>query len=320
MNKITDDTIIIEDAANFECFDVDINTRLFYQKIYGIRVIIQNETQRKTIIINGIIDDIQLDCFTNKYIDHRRKEILALSTSNMNEQRIIQNIVDTMSFKDILIHGNDDIRKKVHMIITESNYVKNTKLDIIIKKFLELDVYSQRSMLIHLLLYTIDDEIKYICYLLYELITVNTVDTIETNEQIYESLPFKIRAYFKDVIKHTIRNTTEITQKYDMNKITLEQQIYLLKADDYVKEKAIGKLKEIKGKSEEFGSKAKQYLDGLLKIPFHVYREEPILKKIKELNIWYHNIESVIEKLFPNIEIKKKKYYHREVKVKGMQM
>jgi hypothetical protein len=130
---------------------------------------------------------------------------------------------------------------------------------------------------------------------------VNTVDTTETNEQIYESLPFKIRTYFKDVIKYTIKNTSEIAQKYDMNKITMEQQIHLLKADDSIKEKAMTKLKEIKGKSEEFGSKAKQYLDGLLKIPFHVYREEPILKKMKELNLWYHNIEAIIEKLFPNI-------------------
>jgi ATP-dependent Lon protease len=309
VNKITDETIIIEDAPTFECFDVDINTRLFYQKIYGIRVIIQNETLRKTIIINGIIEDIQLDCFTNLYIEHRKKEILELSVANPDEHKIIQNIVDTMSFKDVLIYGNEDIKKKLHMIITESNYVKNTKLDIIIKKFLDLDIYSQRSMLMNLLLYTIDDEIKHICYLLYELITVNTVDTSESNEQIYETLPFKIKSYFKDVIKYTIKNTTEITQKYDMNKITLEQQIYLLKANDSVKEKAMAKLKEIKGKSEDFGSKAKQYLDGLLKIPFHVYREEPILKKMKEFNIWYQAIASIIEKLFPTIGLIKKKKY-----------
>ena len=56
---------------------------------------------------------------------------------------------------------------------------------------------------------------------------------------------------------------------FDINKIPLEQQICLLKANDNVKEKAMMKLKEVKAKSEDSGSKARQYLDGLLKIPFN---------------------------------------------------
>ena len=50
-----------------------------------------------------------------------------------------------------------------------------------------------------------------------------------------------------------------------------------------LKEKAMQKLKEIKSKSEDSGSKARQYLDGLLKIPFNVYRREPILNL---MDIW----------------------------------
>ena len=51
-----------------------------------------------------------------------------------------------------------------------------------------------------------------------------------------------------------------------------------MKADESVKEKAMLKLKEVKAKSEDSGSKARQYLEGLLRIPFGIYREEPILK------------------------------------------
>jgi ATP-dependent Lon protease len=46
----------------------------------------------------------------------------------------------------------------------------------------------------------------------------------------------------------------------------------------------MNKLKEIKGKSEESGGKARQYLEGLLRIPFGVYREEPILRMLKYIN------------------------------------
>ena len=48
------------------------------------------------------------------------------------------------------------------------------------------------------------------------------------------------------------------------------------------KKKAMIKLKEVKAKSEDSGSKARQYLEGLLRIPFGIYREEPILKVFKK--------------------------------------
>ena len=47
-----------------------------------------------------------------------------------------------------------------------------------------------------------------------------------------------------------------------------------MKVNDNIKEKAMQKLKEIKSKSEDSGSKSRQYLDGLLKIPFGIYKKK----------------------------------------------
>ena len=41
-----------------------------------------------------------------------------------------------------------------------------------------------------------------------------------------------------------------------------------MKANDSIKEKAMIKLKEVKSKSEDSGSKARQYLEGLLTYSF----------------------------------------------------
>jgi hypothetical protein len=77
---------------------------------------------------------------------------------------------------------------------------------------------------------------------------------------------------------------------------------------DNIKEKAMTKLKEIKAKSEDSGSKARQYLDALLKIPFNVYRREPILNVMDKIKTQFrdtckkHNICSV----FPEIPNKEK--------------
>jgi ATP-dependent Lon protease len=311
-DKITEDSINIEDANMFECFDIEKNTKSFFQKIYGIQVVIQNEKARKTLIINGVVEDMHLECFTNIYIKQRISEIKnSADEYDETSKNIILRILETLSLKDILIYGNEDIKKKMMAIFTEVKLVKQTKLDITIKKFLELDAFSQRNMLIHLLIFDTDDEVQYICYLLYDLITANNTDSVENKDQsyIYESLPWKIKNYFKDIVKHTIKYTSDMMQKYDIHKISLEQQIYLLKANEVVKEKAMAKLKEIKGKPDELGTKAKQYLEGLIKIPFGIYKEEPILKKAKDLNKWFIRVISIVEQLFPNIKLNKKEKY-----------
>jgi hypothetical protein len=130
-NKITEDSIAIEDANMFECFDIDKSSKSFYQKIYGIRIVIQNERARKTLIINGLIEDIHIECFTNKYIQTRINEIHSIANEyNEVEKEIILRIIDTITLKDIMIFGNEDIIKKMIGIMTEINLVKQTKLDI----------------------------------------------------------------------------------------------------------------------------------------------------------------------------------------------
>ena len=120
-NKLSDDIIIdIENSNMFECYDIESNIKVFHQKIYGIRVVIQNMKLQKTLIINGIIDDINLECFSNKYIDTRKKELYdSIEYLESNEKTIIKQIIDCLTFKEILIYGIEDIHRKSSKIKTE---------------------------------------------------------------------------------------------------------------------------------------------------------------------------------------------------------
>jgi hypothetical protein len=57
-----------------------------------------------------------------------------------------------------------------------------------------------------------------------------------------------------------------------------------MKAPDSIKEKAMAKLKDLKGRPDEFGVKIRQFLEGLVRIPFGICKEEPILSAIKHIN------------------------------------
>ena len=283
-NKLTD-PISITYAYNYECNEMEYN-KSFYLKTSGIQTIIKNKKLKKILIINCIVADIPLDFFSNSYIDFRKKSILDNIPNNSINAEIIKRQIESLTLKEILIYGNEDIYKKYTMILNEVNSIKTNKIDITIKNFISQDLFSQRLILMNLLIFQNDYEIQYITYLLYDLLSVYTVDNTHSQEQqqLYNSFPFKIKNFFKEVMNLTIKNTQEMISKTDMNKISLEQQIYLLKAPENVKEKALIKLKEIKNKSDDSNVKAKQYLEGLLKIPFGIYKNEPILKLYKEIN------------------------------------
>ena len=85
----------------------------------------------------------------------------------------------------------------------------------------------------NLLFYKEDSNIQYICYILYDLINVPGLSTETETEGaiIYNSFPWYIKEKFKQVIKLNVKNNQENNQKYESNKLTLEQQIQMLKVD-----------------------------------------------------------------------------------------
>ena len=121
---------------------------------------------------------------------------------------------------------------------------------------------------------------------------------MDTTEQtlLFDSLPWKTKSFFKEAMKQTISYTNNLSN-FDNNKIPLEQQICLIKTDDSVKEKAMNKLKEIKSKGDDSCTKARSYLDGLLKIPFGIYKQEPILNETDNIRELFKNVVYNLNKM-----------------------
>lgn len=311
-NKKTDEIIELDELNQIECME-DINDTdiPLCQRLNYIKCVIRNNKLKKSLIINGIIEDIPLQCLSNLYIKYRSEDFtLMINNSNDDNKIILTKIVESLSLKDFLVQGNNDIQKKIISVIKDVEYIQKNHIDIVVKKFLDFEPLLQRDYIINLLLYKEDSEVDYTCYILYDLINTlaNTGEPNVYRTILYENLPWNLKKIFKNIIKLNIKNTQEIMQKYETNKITLEQQIHLLKVNDATKEKAMNKLKEIKGKPDEMTMKTKQFLEGLVKIPFETYYEEPIIKSVKDNNVMFVNLVKTHQVLFDNtfIDIKKK--------------
>ena len=59
------------------------------------------------------------------------------------------------------------------------------------------------------------------------------------------------------------------------------KRILLLKTDDYVKSRVMDKYKEY-CKSGENATKCLQYIEGILKVPFGIYKKEKILSFLND--------------------------------------
>jgi len=273
-----------ENIVNLECIDIEPNHKKFYYSIYGLKLYITDVISKQSIIIYGIIDNIIIHLLDNKYLNDKNKNIKNFLPSDLIFQgNVFLNYLTSLNLKDFLINDYNNIYCKFAGYLSQYNLFKHKNTSQFIKEFVSTNLFTKRNILIQLLINSDNYENMYMAYLLYDLLSNDVNGTIDTQEQIliFDSFTWPIKEFFKDAMKKTIQYTNSLSN-FDINKIPLEQQICLMKTTDNVKEKAMIKLKEIKTKSDDSGSKAKQYLDGLLKIPFNVFKKEPILNIINE--------------------------------------
>jgi ATP-dependent Lon protease len=288
-NRIVEDFLIVEKSTNLDCFDLARTNKNFTSRVFGIKVSVHNYIEQKTLIINGLVDNVLLDCIPCEHVVSR---ISNLWKNVPNDPEFMAEsftkYIKSLSLKDLLVFSNEELYSKYLSNISVIQLIKQKQTSQIVKEFISTDLFSQRTMLVQLLLKSNEHEYKYLSYLLYDMLSNEINPQVESNEQtaLFNSLPWNMKLYFKDAMKQTVSYTNAIS-KYDAGNIPLEQQICLLKTTDAVKEKAMIKLREIKSKSDDTTTKARQYLDGLLKIPFGTFSREKILDEMASVKQIY---------------------------------
>jgi ATP-dependent Lon protease len=305
------DETIDEHTKNFECFDILSSYKQFHMRVYGLKVYIYNSTLKKGLVVYGILDDVIVDLLNSPYMIRHKKDIKEnLPAEPEFQDDTFDNFLKSLSLKDYMINSIcSDVYNKFIGYLSQNKAIHQKQISTVVKDFITDDLFLKRNTLIYLLIKSSSHENQYLAYLLYDLLSneTNGGGDIDTKEQmlLFDSFTWYTKQFFKQAMKKTIQYTNDLSN-FDINKIPLEQQICLMNVPDSVKEKAMMKLKEVKSKSDDSGSKARQYLDGLLKIPFGVYKREPILNIMgtvkKQFLDFCKNYN--IEDKFPEIPIK----------------
>ena len=291
-SPLMEDFVLAKNSTNFQCFSV-YNSDIFKLECCGIKLVIHNKSKKRTLIVNGFINEISPLCIDNLFIDEKIGELYSSNIEGMDTNSI-ERYVMSLSLKDLLINTSMELMINLNKMTDSIKVYKSRSLMSIVKQFNKSSIMEKRRIIIELLIFKHECDFEYIAYLLYDMLTTDSNNNIDSRDQslIYDSLPINFKKYFKEAMNNTLAYTEEL---YNFsNNVPLEQQICLMKVSDSVKEKAMVKLKEIKSKSDDSGSKARQYLEGLLRIPFNQYIKEEIMEHVPNSISKYNKISSLI--------------------------
>ena len=284
-NAILEDIYNALHKDNLFCYQNKCETDNYNIKLNTLKVIIKNKEHKMSLVIIVLVDNMMIEyLLSNQYmydIYYGVKDNLPKEGDLSTE--LFDVFYKSLSLRDLLVNGKEDVFELYRSYLNTIKIFRNRPLSKIITEFIKSDLVGKRKTLIQLLLDQTDTEFQYMAYLLYDTISNDDKNKPDTHEQIslFDSLPWNIKVKFKCAMKQTVEYTHNLLNADGINKVPLEQRICLLKVNDSVKEKAMAKLKEIKSKSDDSTSKARQWLDGLLKIPFHIYKKEQIFDIMK---------------------------------------
>ena len=252
------------------------------------------------LVVNGFFneDPLNLSRYSGTIGSKNQKLLLLINKININE-KFKYAYIEQLSLRDFIIYDNNTIIDKCIDSYNELLKLKEKTISSLVKDFLLSNTEKQRHILTLFLLSKDDVETQYLAHLMYDMISNESylLKPQPLAEQVYNSLHWSIKKLFKVAIKRVSDYTKKILN-FNEESIPYEKRICLLKAPDYVKAKAMEKYKEISNKTNDNTSKSQQYLDGLLRIPFGIYKKENIINFLSDFKI---NINHFIQKIISEI-------------------
>ncbi len=243
-----------------------------------------NHQNDRIIVIQGFAKDDTMDLYkTNNYVYYKFKQMKEYIKNKTNiPDKLKENYLKIVNIRDILINTNEELYNLFMKRFNDYNILRNKQISQLINDFLLASKYRKLEILICFMCGD-ENDLK-VGYILYDILKMK--DKKDVLSDIYQSIPthFKIKL---DETEAIVNNEEENLIKNHMGDLSYERRINMLKVPDSIKDKAIEKLKSMKGNFQG-DNKAQSWLDGFLKIPFGIYKENHLMNykknQIKKLN------------------------------------
>ena len=251
------------------------------EKIEGASIIFNIPSINKILYVNGFFKKDTLNICKMSPIFESKNNIIKEEIEFIDIQNEFkENYIKQLSLKDFIILNHNEIFDMMKNDYNDFLSLKNKALSQLIKDFTKSQIDRQRKIITLFLIS--DQESQFTAHIIFDLIS-DQMFLSETQQQLsdvlFNSLHWSIQKSFK-ISNNKFEESKKKIQNLSVNDVPYESRILALKAPEHIKAKAMEKIKEVNG-SKENSIKAQQWLDGFLKIPYGVYKKEPIIDFFK---------------------------------------
>ena len=269
---------------------INSTNKSFLEKIEGAEIYFPY--RKKFLVVSGYFkkDPLNISRIDGTFNKKVFKIEEKMDISNLPEDNFKKKYLNQLSLRDFIIFDENEINDIIECAQKDLVKYRSKPLSILVKEFISSNLEKQRYILTLFLLS--DSEDQFLAHIIYDMIC-NTSDLLKPQpmaEEIYKSLHYSVQTLFRIAFKNVESRIAKL-QSLTEDDIPYEKRIAMMKSSDNIKTKALDKLKEIKG-TRESSAKAQQYLDGLLKIPFGIYKKEPVLTFLEDFQMKVENFKN----------------------------
>lgn len=275
---------------------------------------IKKDNVNVILVMNGyFIEDSLNISRLGGFMEQKNKYLQKMLTSLDINDSFKEGYIEQLSLRDFVIYTNQEISSRCLEAFNECNKLSKKTFNSLVKEFINADSEKQRYIITLLLLMRDNKQIQYLAYSLYDIVSNESylLKQQSVGEKIFNSLHWSIQKRFK-VIMGQINKYNQELNNFTEDDISYKKRIILMKAPDHIKRKAMEKYKEVNSKgANDNSNKPQQYLEGLLKIPFGIYKREYIINFLSDFQpkiqhfifIIFNIIDSMDPKNMDNIHI-----------------
>jgi ATP-dependent Lon protease len=224
----------------------------------------------RTLIIKGYFRDDPLNISRcGGTLEAKYNNLIDIANDSFGKHpQFLSRYIEQISLRDFLCADAQALLNMLSGDLDELESMKAKPIGHVVEEFLKSKLKKQYNMLTLLLLDNgTHEHVRNI------IATMMTQDSDKMNT-LFRILHWSVQQIFNELSK-TVDKDTGIGM--DENVLPYETRIENMKCSENIRRKAREKLKEIKS-SREGNDKATKYLDGVLQIPFGIYRKEKILR------------------------------------------
>ena len=238
----------------------------------------------KTLIIKGYFKDDPLNISRiGGTLEKKYEDVVESATAKFGHNpQFLSRYIEQIALRDFLCSDINVLLNMIAADLEELETMRSKPIGHVMEDFLKSKLKKQYNMLTLLLL---DDNAHDHAKSIIGTMTSQSSDKLTT---LYRILHWSVQNIFNEVSKN-IDKGVEIGM--DESVLPYETRIENMKCSESIKKKSREKLKEIK-LSRDGNDKATKYLDGLLQVPFGIYRKEKILRFLGDFKEQIANLES----------------------------